>query len=120
MSDTALCEYHRLVAVLAKVGTLDRTDPTLVVAAAQVRALLAKAHAELDASELVLEASNGTPMPHPMLAVVNTMTNRLRGLMKDLGLTAATAKLGDRAAQATAEAENPWGDLLGFFNLEGR
>jgi hypothetical protein len=48
-------------------------------------------------------------MPHPMLGVINVQTMRLRGLLADLGLTAASSKLG---GGSDAKAEDKWGGLL--------
>lgn len=109
-------EYHRLVRNVRAVGTIDRTDPQMVLAAAKLQALLDKATAELLACDdqgvpkrLTEAASNGTPMPHPMIGVVNMLTQRLRGYWADMGLTPKT-KHGN---PQPAEEESRWSGLLG-------
>jgi P27 family predicted phage terminase small subunit len=103
----ARAEFARLTVALQQVGTAGRTDPRLVVAAARTHSLIEKAHAELaeGLGKLTQVAANGTLMPHPMIAVLNSLTMRLKALWHDLGLTPASAKLGSAPAD---EAENPW------------
>jgi P27 family predicted phage terminase small subunit len=102
-------EFLRLVEQVRARGTLDRIDVQLLVATARTVVLLEKAHAELGAGALTKKSGDGTPMPHPMLNVINVQTMRLRGLLNDLGLTPKTSKLGDAPAK---KAENPWEGLL--------
>jgi hypothetical protein len=40
MTEPATREYHRLIANLTRIGTLNHVDPTLVVEAARVKGLL--------------------------------------------------------------------------------
>jgi hypothetical protein len=98
-----LAEFHRLVGNLRRVGTLGKTDPQLVVAAARTQALLDRAHETL--------AADG---PHPLLMAANSLTLRLRGLYRDLGLIAETAKHGD-----PAQAEAPQSRWAGLLNVVG-
>jgi P27 family predicted phage terminase small subunit len=106
----ALAEYTRLVGVLDRVGTLRKTDPRIVVAAARTHALIERATAELAGDTLTLQAANGTAMPHPMLAVLNTLTMRLTRLWSDMGLTPASARL--TSPKSDEKAANPWDGLL--------
>lgn len=106
----ARAEFGRLTGALAAVGTLDRTDPRLVVAAARTHALLERAHAELaeGGGKLTLTAANGTLMAHPLLGVVGNLTLRVKSLWYDMGLTPASAKLGTAAPGDDGE----WAGLL--------
>jgi P27 family predicted phage terminase small subunit len=112
----ARAEFDRLRAALAHVGTLDRTDPALVVTAARVGALVGKALDAIEADGLTLTAGNGTPMKHPMLETLNGLTMRQRGLWADMGLTPETARHGVKQAD---EASNPWTGLLNVFPAGG-
>src|SRR5947209_6381623 len=64
----ASAEFARLLDWLKRVGTLDRTAPRLVVLAARTHSLIERAHADIERNGMTLIASNGTAMPHPMLA----------------------------------------------------
>jgi P27 family predicted phage terminase small subunit len=108
--DPAGPEFHRLVANLRRVGTLDRTDPQMVVSAARAQATLDESYAIVAAEGLTTVGGHGSPCPHPLLGVINQMTIRLRGLYNDMGLTAASSKHGNPAAIDTPE--DGWGDLL--------
>jgi phage terminase small subunit len=99
----ALAEYTRLVGVLDRVGTLRKTDPRIVVAAARTHALIERATAELAGDTLTLQAANGT-------AVLNTLTMRLTRLWSDMGLTPASARL--TSPKSDEKAANPWDGLL--------
>lgn len=111
LAPAALAEFHRLTSNLRRVGTLHATDPRLVLQAARLQALLDEAHATIASEGLRATGGHGSPIPHPLLSTVNSLTIRLRGLWYDMGLTAPSSKHGD-----PAKAENPsddgWGDLL--------
>jgi P27 family predicted phage terminase small subunit len=109
-----LAEFHRLVGNLRRVGTLGKTDPQLVVAAARTQALLDRAHETLAADGLTVEGGHGSTNPHPLLMAANSLTLRLRGLYRDLGLIAETAKHGD-----PAQAEAPQSRWAGLLNVVG-
>lgn len=111
LDPVAQAAYARLVAALRHRGTLEKTDPSLVVAAARTLSLIERAESEIaSAPELTLTTANGTLMPHPASKIANMATQRLRGLMRDLGLTLATARLSD--PKAVVEDAGPWKDLL--------
>ena len=104
-------EYLRLVEALRAVGTHDRCDVRLVEAAARTIVLIERAHAELGKSkDLTLPTTNGMLMPHPMLGVIATQTMRLRGLLRDLGLTPESARLGKGGARKGEG--NKWEGLI--------
>jgi P27 family predicted phage terminase small subunit len=103
-------EFKRLVEALRSRGTLERCDVRLIEAASKTFVLLGRAHDELGHEPLTSEAANGTPMPHPMIGVINSLTMRLRGLLGDLGLTPKTSGLGD--APGDAGAEDHWDGVL--------
>jgi P27 family predicted phage terminase small subunit len=104
-------EFARLSGELRAKGVIDKTDPRLVVATARTHSLIEKAAAELTAKgvKLTQTASNGTLMPHPMVAVLDKLHQRLRGLLADMGLSPKTARLTDPKSETQS---NPWGDLL--------
>jgi P27 family predicted phage terminase small subunit len=115
LNDAETREYHRLVANLRRIGTLDTIDPSLVIATARTIVMLEQAHAELAGSSLTIESGNGTAMPHPAVGTVNRLTTRLRALMSDLGLTPATAKYG----VPKSSDDSGWEGLLGVVSDEG-
>jgi P27 family predicted phage terminase small subunit len=103
-------EFSRLVANLRRAGTQDRTDPLLVVQAARTATMLEEAHALVAKEGLTAKGGHGSPVPHPLLAVINSMTLRLKSLYNDMGLTAASSKHG--SAPKSDESQGGWGDLL--------
>lgn len=111
LTDAELAEFIRLIDAMREIGTADRTDVNLVAATARTQVILDRAYLELNSAEKLTQiAANGTQMPHPMLAVINAQTMRLRGLLADLGLTPATNKLGH--GKQTVKTESKWGDLI--------
>ena len=110
LSEAASVEFNRLVASLRRAGTLDRTDPMLVVNAARVQALLDQALEKLAAEGMDAESSNHTPMAHPLVNVANTFLMRINKLHNDMGLTAATNRHG--SAPNLEKSEDGWADLL--------
>lgn len=102
-------EFARLVEAMRNLGTLRRSDVRLIEATARTVVLLDRAHKELGKGKLTETAANGTPMPHPMLAVINSQTMRLRGLLRDLGLTPASSKLG---TVGTTSGDDRWDGVL--------
>jgi hypothetical protein len=115
-----VAEYNRLIGVLRKAGRLDAVDPSLAVAASMVISVLRRAYREISQGDIIGVRATGAQCMSPAVAIVNLYTQRLCSLMGAMGLTVPMARLGDRTAQATAEAEDRWGDLLGFSALEGR
>jgi P27 family predicted phage terminase small subunit len=112
LTPAALAEYHRLVANLRRVGTLDATDPQLVVAAARIKGLMDDAFEAVAVEGLTLEGGHGSLNAHPMLGVINSLTLRLRGLYSDMGLTAPSSKHG-KPTEAEGQGDGDgWGDLL--------
>lgn len=120
-------EFARVVEAVRAIGTLGRCDIRLIEATARTSVLIRRAYAELaqakpatdgdtsrDAAEgiyrLTLRAANGTPMPHPMIGVINSQTMRLRGLLADLGLSPKTAKLG---GGPESKPDAKWEGILG-------
>lgn len=105
-------QFERLRKSLIKAGTLDRTDPGVVATAARTAALIVEADAEIDAKGLVVYSGNGTPMPNPAMGIRNALVMRFRAAMNDMGLTAASSKLGD-AKSSDEQSDGGWGNLLG-------
>jgi P27 family predicted phage terminase small subunit len=110
LTEAASAEFNRLVANLRRAGTLERTDPKVVLNAARVQALLDDALEALAAEGLDAESSNHTPMAHPLVNVANTLLMRIAKLQGEMGLTPATSKYG--SAPADEKDEDGWGDLL--------
>lgn len=111
LTSEAEVEFYRLVEVLRSVGSLERTDPGLVIDAARVKALLDLAHAEIDQHGLMITHPNKTKSKNPMIEVVNNLTFRRRALLKDMGLSPATSKVTNPSA-SNAENESPWAGVL--------
>lgn len=110
-SDDAKREFWRLAGALKAVGTLNSTYPGLVELAATTAVLLQDAHAVVQREGLVLESSNHTKMPHPLLGTTNALTGKLAKLYADFGLTAATAKYG--TAPADPAIAERWAGIIG-------
>lgn len=111
LDDEARREYARIVAALARVGTLETTDPRLVDMASRTHSRLAAAEGQVAREGMTLVAGNGTVMPHPMLNQINSMTMRLCHLFYAMGLTPASAKHGK--PEKPENKEGRWGELLG-------
>ncbi|SIO60172.1 phage terminase, small subunit, putative, P27 family [Singulisphaera sp. GP187] len=117
-------EFQRLVGACREAGTLVKADVRLIEATARTVCLLERAHDELSqvgapdkdaaqpASKLTLFAANGTPMPHPLLGIISAQTMRLRGLLKDLGLTPGLSAKSRGGSNGKPEGDGRWGDLL--------
>lgn len=103
-------EFRRVVEACREAGSLARADARLIEDASRMQVLLDRAHEELGSGSMVLEAANGTAMPHPMIAVIGSLSMRLRGLRKDLGLTSNPSKSNDKAGGDKGDGR--WGDLL--------
>jgi P27 family predicted phage terminase small subunit len=113
LKDEARIAYQRLAGVLKAAGTLDRTDSTLIEMYAVNYALLRKAEGELGGDKLTVKTKRGAVFAHPMIAVMNSTTIRLRGIIADLGLSPASSRYGGDGDN-TGEDEDEWGDLLSF------
>src|SRR4051812_18376842 len=90
LTGEARAAYQRLAGVLKAAGTLDRTDSTLIEVYAINYALLRKAGDELGRDKLTVTTKRGAVFAHPMIAVMNSTTIRLRGIIGDLGLSPAS------------------------------
>lgn len=101
-------EFDRLTCNLRSAGTLERTDPSLVVAAARLHVLIEGAWQDIRRDGMTLHAPNGVVMAHPMLGTLNTLTMRQRGLLNDMGLTPASSKL----AEPAVPDDGGWEGLL--------
>ena len=110
LNAAAAAEFNRLVASLRRMGTLDRTDPKVVLNAAKVQAMLEENMEKLDDEGMVTESSNHTPMANPRMNIVNTLLMRINKLQNDMGLTATAKKSGSELNGG--KKENGWGDLL--------
>ena len=108
--DDVIAHYRRLIEVLDKIGTRQKIDPMMVVNAARSLAMLDKANKVVLDQGLTAVGGHGSPIPHPLLAVINSLTLRVRGMMNDFGLTAASAKLASPAS--SSDNETPWAGLL--------
>lgn len=108
LDDAEVAEYNRLVANLRRIGTLERTDPEIVVSAACTKVMLYQVRARIKEEGLTSIAGNGTPIPHPLLQTANTLQMRFKGLWSDMGLMASSAKYAD----PKPEGGDDWGDLL--------
>lgn len=111
LDDVARAELERLIAHLDAKGVLAKTDPRLAIATARTHALIEQAAGELFAPGVTLtqEAANGTLMPHPMIAVLDKLHQRMRGLLADMGLSPKTARLTEPKG---ADSDDSWGDML--------
>jgi P27 family predicted phage terminase small subunit len=105
-------EFGRLAEQLRGRGLLERTDVRAIEMAACCYAEIVRARAVVKAEGLTLTASNGTAMPHPMIAVINTLRMRLRGLLKDMGLVPSSSKLATLEPSAEPDRSDPWNRVL--------
>jgi P27 family predicted phage terminase small subunit len=114
LAPPVLSEFNRLVTNLRRVGTLERTDPQLVVSAARNQAMLEAAYTTVADEGMTKVGGHGGPIPHPLLATINQLTIRLRGQHADMGLTAGTARLGagNKGDDGDGKQDEDWGDLL--------
>jgi P27 family predicted phage terminase small subunit len=110
LTDVARSEYRRLAGILKSAGTLDRTDTRLIEMYAVNYALLRRAEEDLDRDGPTHETPRGAFIAHPMIAVMNAATIRLRGIIADLGLSPASSRHGGTGE--TEEDDDSWGDLL--------
>jgi P27 family predicted phage terminase small subunit len=110
LSDAAAAEFARLVGLLRAAGNLERTDPMMVELYATTADLLRRAMAEVDRDGPTLMTDRGSTYAHPMCAVINAASMRLKALINDLGLCPASSKY----AATPTESAGPdrWGDLL--------
>src|SRR5690242_8065573 len=89
LEPAAIEEYHRLVESLTRAGVLGKTDPRLVVVAAELHGLIERARAELAAEKsLIVTSLHGRQSPHPLINTIASLSMRVRGLLNDMGLTA--------------------------------
>jgi P27 family predicted phage terminase small subunit len=110
LNAAAAAEFNRLVASLRRKGTLDHTDPKVVLNAAKVQAMLEENMEKLDDEGMLTESSNHTPMANPRMNIVNTLLMRINKLQNDMGLTATAKQSGGEST--SGRKENGWGDLL--------
>ena len=120
LDDASSLEFDRLVKILELAGTLDRTDVSVVVTAARLKALLDRAFDELtrDGMTVTTETSSGDMnlKAHPMLSVINSMTQRYRVILNDLGLTPVSSKLTNPLQSGAVENSDP---ISEFLNVVG-
>lgn len=90
-------EFDRLVEVLRRAGVLEKTDFSVVLNAARLHDLIDRAYVELEDIGLVLVTENldgeTRTKANPMLNVINSLSQRHRAVMNDLGLTPASCRL---------------------------
>lgn len=115
----AAVEYVRLARLLKAAGTLERTDPRLVELYAISYTLIRQAQADVDRDGLTLQVRRGVSLsyhPHPMLAVINSATLRLKAIINDLGLAPSSSKHGGTAAgtggRSGAGPDDSWEGIL--------
>jgi P27 family predicted phage terminase small subunit len=102
-------EFLRLVEILRQKGNLDRTDPRIVLATVRTQGTIDEAYRELEREGLTSVNTQGTTVAHPLLAAINALLMRLRGLLNDMGLTPKSAGLTGSTVDA---AESKWGSLI--------
>jgi hypothetical protein len=106
--------FDDLVRAIKIAGTYERVHPQIVVAAAQTLVYMADADAEVAKRGLLISGPRGSTLVNPAVDARNAMMIRLRACLNDMGLTAASAKLGDaKAAAESEESGGSWGGLLG-------
>lgn len=102
LSDEGKVEYDRLIDILESVGILERVDLACVANAARVKALLDRAHKDVE--------DNLDPKKVQLLSM---LTSQHRGLLRELGLTSQPSKVVFRATPATPEAsDEKWSGKL--------
>jgi P27 family predicted phage terminase small subunit len=111
LSDQEKAIFRQVVAKLKGFGVLDRTDPTLIELYAVNYALLINARKEVEKDGLTSMTRFGSAAAHPMLAVMNQATIRLKGVLNDLGLTPASSKL-SAPPEKGGKRNDPWEGLL--------
>jgi phage terminase small subunit len=98
----ASAEYDRLLGVLTSNGMLERVDLNCVANAARVKALLDRAHKDVEDN-----------MDPKKVQIVALLTSQHRGLLRELSLTSQPSKSVFRATPATnAEVEDKWAGKL--------
>lgn len=111
MSDGARDEFHRLVEVLRRAGTLERSELSHVVSLASITDLLDRVYLELGRGELtsVTESGSGAMgiKAHPLLSQINALTMRQTTLLTALGLTPASAKLTNVTTEDDTASDDP-------------
>jgi P27 family predicted phage terminase small subunit len=115
LAGEAEAAWRHVVALLARAGNLDRTDPTLVEAYAINVDLLRAAGLALSQDGITLLNGAGVPVAHPAVATVNSATMRLKAIISDLGLCPASSKHAAGKADATPR-DSRW---AGFFDVVG-
>ncbi len=108
----ALEAWRHVVGLLRDMGSLDRTDPSLVEAYAMTRAMLRQAHELVSAGGLVAINSRGGEVLNPACNVLNFATMRLKAIVNELGLSPASSK-GATGNRAETKQDDKWGGLLG-------
>lgn len=114
LSEDQAALYQAVVDRLDRAGSLQRTDPLLVEAYAINADLLRQAQAALLRDGHTLVSDKGRVYAHPMLAVVNSASMRLKTIISDLGLCPAANTTNAGAFQAGGDEarDEKWGDLL--------
>jgi P27 family predicted phage terminase small subunit len=108
----AASAWAHAVELLRENGTLDATDPTLIEAYATARAMLRAAVQTVELEGLTVTGAHGGMAQNPACGIADKALLRLRGLIADMGLSPASAKLSN-AGKPTSPGESKWGDLLG-------
>ncbi len=112
----ASIEFDRLVEVLRRAGTLEKTDYEVVVNAARIKDLVDQAYEDLATSGLTVLTENNagaqSVKSNPLLAIINSLTMRHRAILNDLGLTPASAKLTSVATSPAQVSNDPLQEFL--------
>ena len=104
LADEALIEWERVCDELAANGTLMKTDRAILIVYCETWATYVKATQGVVRFGPVIKYPNGITAPSPFYKVQSETANKLKGLLRELGLTPAS-RIG-----AAGEADK--GDLV--------
>jgi P27 family predicted phage terminase small subunit len=104
--------FKAVATKLRAFGVLERTDPTLIELYAVNYQLLCQAREAVGVDGLTSTTRFGSLSAHPLLNVIAQTTVRLKGILNDLGLTPAAAKLAAPEGRDSAKPSDPWEGIL--------
>jgi P27 family predicted phage terminase small subunit len=109
LDSIGMAEYERLKLVLTRAGTLQRTDPAVVVAACRVQSVLYKAGLDVKRCGIFTRRGTGARGTNPAVTILGQMVTKLRSLMFAMGLTLESKPGGPGPVDDT---EDRWKDML--------
>lgn len=104
-------EFLKLVGILRKAGTLDRTDPKLIELYTVNYSIMRSAQEDVRLNGPTMFNSSGTAMANPALLALDRCTLRLRAIIADMGLSPASSRH-SHPDDSEQNRKDQWADVL--------